>query len=260
MSTPRSSMLVRGLLALALGAATLSAQAALFGDDEARRAILELREKVEANRVATEVELKRLTDENGSLTRRGLLDLSNEVETLRAELARLRGENETLARAVAELQRQQKDVLAALDERLRAIEPAQVQLDGQTFRAQPGEQRDFEAAMALLRDSKFGAAGERFAAFLQQHPQSGYTASVLYWLGNTQYAERNYKGAIASYKRLIDEAPQHLRAPEAMLAMANCEIELKSSKGARQTLERLVKTYPQSEAAAAAKDRLARLR
>ena len=48
--------------------------------------------------------------------------------------------------------------------------------------------------------------------------------------------------------------------PEAMLALANSQVELKDTKGARKTLEDLVKQHPQSEAAGAAKERIARLK
>ena len=41
--------------------------------------------------------------------------------------------------------------------------------------------------------------------------------------------------------------------------MANCQVELKDVKAARKALEDLGKLYPQSEAAAAARERLARL-
>jgi TolA-binding protein len=51
-----------------------------------------------------------------------------------------------------------------------------------------------------------------------------------------------------------------LRAPEAALSIANCQIELKDSKAARKTLEDLIKVYPQSEAASVAKDRLSKLK
>jgi TolA-binding protein len=51
-----------------------------------------------------------------------------------------------------------------------------------------------------------------------------------------------------------------VRAPEASLSIANCQVELKDVKSARKTLEDLIKVYPQSEAAAVAKDRLAKLK
>lgn len=240
---------------------------ALFGDDEARKAIIELRDKVEANRQASdaasrrlEAELSRLTEESAAPTRRSLLELSNQIEALRAEMARLRGQNEQLAREVADLQRQQKDVLAALDERLRTLEPTKVQLDGAEFNATPAEKRDFEAAMAELRKTEFPRAAQLYQQFLVRYPDSGYTPAVQYWLGNTHYALREYKEAIAVYQRLIAGAPKHVRVPEAMLAVANCQVELKDVRAAKRSLEDLVKAHPQSEAASTARDRLARLR
>ncbi|HQS64074.1 tetratricopeptide repeat protein, partial [Acidovorax sp. 24-64-9] len=41
---------------------------------------------------------------------------------------------------------------------------------------------------------------------------------------------------------------------------ANCQIELKETRTARKTLEDLLRDYPQSEAAVAAKERLSRLK
>ncbi|WP_342129334.1 tol-pal system protein YbgF [Hydrogenophaga sp. OTU3427] len=264
------SSLTRALLRTSLLAAAVLAAApshALFGDDEARRAIIELRDKVEANRQATDAaqqrlqnELSRVTEENAAPTRRSLLELSNQIETLRAEMARLRGQNEQLARDVAELQRQQKDVLVALDERLRTLEPMKVQLDGAEFTASPAEKRDFEAAMAELRKTEFPRAAQLYQQFLRRYPDSGYAPAAHYWLGNTHYALREYKDAITVYQRLIGSAPSNARVPEAMLAIANCQIELKDVKAAKRSLEDLVKAHPQSEAAATARDRLARLR
>ena len=257
------------LRASVLGAAGFMAlpSHAIFGDDEARKAIIELRDKVEANRQASdaanrrlETELSRLTEESAAPTRRSLLELSNQIEALRADMARLRGQNEQLARDVSDLQRQQKDVLAALDERLRTLEPMKVQLDGAEFNATPAEKRDFEAAMAELRKTEFPLAAQLYQQFLRRHPDSGYGPAVHYWLGNTHYALREYKEAIAAYQRLIAQAPEHSRVPEAMLAIANCQTELKDVRAAKRSLEDLVKAHPQSEAASTARDRLARLR
>ena len=80
------------------------------------------------------------------------------------------------------------------------------------------------------------------------------------WLGNAQYATRDYKEAIGNFKALLAAAPTHARAPEAALSIGNCQVELKDTRAARKTFEDLVKAYPQSEAAGAAKERLARLK
>lgn len=244
-----------------------TAWAQLFGgDDEARKAIIELRARVEADRRASDAQLQRINQDFARLsdettpTRRGLLELSNQIETLRAEQARMRGQSEQLARDVSELQRQQKDVLSALNERLRQLEPTTVALDGQEFRVKPEEKAEFEQAMESVRKAAFEQAMAGFNGFLKRFPGSGYRPSALFWLGNAQYASSAFRDAIASYQRLLTESPEHMRVPEARLAIANCQMELKDVKSAKRTLEEVVKMHPQSEAAATAKDRLTRLR
>ena len=236
-----------------------NAQAALFEDDEARRAILDLRQKVDASQQRTADDLRRANDDNAQL-RRSLLELSNQIEALRNEMAGMRGQNERLARDLADIQRNQKDITQGVDERLRKFEPAKIAVDGKEFVAEPAEKQEFEAALATLRKGDFAAAQTSFVAFMKRYPQSGYTSSALFWLGNAQYALRNYRDAVANFRTLVTLEPGHMRAPEALLSMANCQVELKDVKSARKTLEDLVKAYPQSEAASVAKERLVRLK
>ena len=79
-------------------------------------------------------------------------------------------------------------------------------------------------------------------------------------MGNAQYANKDYKESMASFQQLLKSSPTHPRAPEAMLAVSNVQIELKDLKGARKTLGELVKAYPASETAVTARERLSRLR
>ena len=98
------------------------------------------------------------------------------------------------------------------------------------------------------------------SAFRKRYPASGYNESALFWLGNAQYGVRQYKEAISSFRTLVAGSPDHPKAPEALLAIANCQAELKDSKGARQTIGDLLKAYPKSEAAQAGRERLASLK
>lgn len=296
------------VLALVLGLGALDARAALFEDDEARRAILDLRQRVEVQRQGAEAQrqstevlrnelmsarqeiqalrqetqalrqaldaLKQNADFSGSETqkgiaragedaavlRRSLLELQNQIQSLRADLAGMRGTNEQLARDLAESQRRQKDLAQATEERFRQFEPVKVTVDGMEFLAEPTEKRNFEAAIDVLKKGDFAAAQGVFADFLNRYPQSGYYSSGLFWLGNAQYATKDYKEAMINFRAIMTRSPDHVRAPEAALSVANCQIELKDVKGARKTLEDLLKAYPQSEAAPAARDRLARLK
>jgi tol-pal system protein YbgF len=112
----------------------------------------------------------------------------------------------------------------------------------------------------VFRSGNFSGAQKSFASFLKQHPKSPQYPAALFWLGNAQYATKNYKEAVNNFRSSLSMEPSGPRSAEAMLAIANCQIELKDSSGARKTLDDLVKRFPKSEAAQAAKDRLARLR
>lgn len=248
---------MKALRATALACALLGswgAQAALFGDDEARAAILELRRAMEASNAAQ----ARLAEDNAQL-RRSLLELQSQIDSLRADMARQRGQDEQLQREVSELQRRQKDLSQGMDDRLRKLEPTKVSVDGREFLADAAEKQDYEAALAVFRKGDFSAAQSSLVDFIRRYPKSGYNPSALFWLGNAQYATRDYKEAIANFRAMLAQAPDHLRAPEALLSIANCQVELKDTRSARRTLDELLKTYPQSEAAQAGRERLARL-
>ena len=242
----------------ALGLLALNSYA-LFDDDEARKAILDLRQKVDIQQQRNVEDLRKANDDNAQL-RRSVLDLSNQLEVLRADLAKMRGQDEQLARDIAEMQRRQKDMTQGVDDRLRKFEPSKMTVDGKEFVASPAEIRDFDAALATLRRGEFALAQTTFLDFIKRYPESGYRPSALFWLGNSQYALKAYREAIINFKSVVAIAPDHVRSPEAALSIANCQVELKDAKSARKTLEDLIKVYPQSEAASVATDRLSKLK
>jgi tol-pal system protein YbgF len=235
----------RSLLAVALGLSLSGAAwAGLFEDDEARRAILDLRQKVEKQ------------SESLQQLQRALLEQQNQLESMRSETAKLRGEKEQLTQ---DLKRQQ-ETAQGVSERLRKFEPAKVTVEGLEFLAEPAETKAYEDALAVFRQGDFTAAAGAFADFNKRYPRSGYGVPALFWLGNAQYANRDYKEAVKNFSALLTRAPNHLRAAESLLSVANCQLELKDTKAARKTLADVVKNYPQSEAANAANERLAKLK
>ena len=248
---------------LALACLTsLPARAGLLEDDEARRAILELRGRI----TALEDAKTQLQSQNKSLAdsieplRRNALDLNNQIDSLRSDVAKLRGQNEQLARDLSDTQRKVTDTSESVNARLRPLEPQTVSLDGKQFQAGPDEARNYDAAIGMVRRGDFAQAADALQGFLRRYPASGYADSASFWLGNAQYGNRQYKDAIATFKAMLAARPDHPRAAEAALAIGNCQIELKDFKSARKTLQDLIKTYPGTEAAQAAKERSQGLR
>ncbi|MDR0274928.1 MAG: tol-pal system protein YbgF [Burkholderiaceae bacterium] len=259
MRTTSLRLLRAGMLALAALVISAGARADLFGDDEARRAIIDLRQRFDAAVTAQ----NRLVEENAGL-RRNMLDLQQQIQALKDDLARSRGQQEQIERDV-DLQRSQQENLQALDERVKKLEagsglasapPQGADADA----AIDDESKAYEDALAVFRAGNYAAAQTGFAAFIKRYPRSSQAPSALFWLGNAQYATRNYREAITNFRSLLTAAPNHTKAAESLLSIANCQIELKDTRAARATLETLIKNYPQSEAAQAGRERLARLR
>jgi tol-pal system protein YbgF len=256
----------RGLAALGCLGVVLVAQparAGIFDDDEARRAILDLRQKLEQSndqQRARQAEQMAALSAQVEQLKKGVFELNNQLELLRGDNAKLRGQGEQLARDLSDVQRRQKDIQAGVEDRIRRIEPQKVTLDGREFSVDPEEKRQYEEAMETLRKSDFAGTATALGAFRKRYPASGYGDSALFWLGNAQYGSRQYKEAIASFRTLVTGTPDHPKAPEALLAIANCQAELKDPKGARKTIDELLKSYPQSEAAQAGRERLASLK
>lgn len=251
------------LLAVTLLLCSTSVQAGLLEDDEARKAILELRQRVESLRVNAEgqtSDVQRKAAEDANALRRSLVDLQNQIEAQRAEVANLRGQLEQQQRDIKDLQRRLTEQAKGMDERLRTLEPVKVTVDGREFLAEASERRDFEAALAAFKKGDFAGVQSLWVEFLRRYPQSGYRASALFWLGNAQYATRDYKEAIQNFRLLLGGEPSHPRAAETLLSIANCQTELKDLRGARKTLDELVKAHPQSDAAGAARERLSKLK
>jgi len=242
------------ILASALFCIT-AAHAALFEDDEARRAILDLRKKFD---IQAE-EIKKNSDDIKQF-QSNLIEQQNLFENLRNEIQRVRGEKEELTQELRKQQAAAQALSLGVDERLKKLEPVKVKLDNQEFLADPAEIRFYEAALASFRKGEFAVASEGFIDFNKRYPTSGYVVMSLFLLGNSQYANREYKDAIKNFNNLLAKDPDHVRAPDAMLSVANCQLEMKDVKSARKTLDDLMKKYPQSESAAAAKERLSKLK
>ena len=246
------------------------ASAGLFADDDARKQIQQL----EARIMKLEQQLtERLADfegQNKSVVR-SLLDLQMQMEVQATELRKLRGQNEELIHSLQDAEKRQKDFYIDLDARLRqfetggagAIPGSQINpADGsKDVSANPvGENRAFETAYGFYRTENYQSAAIAFRDFLQQFPQSVHEANVYYWMGNAYFLSRDYANSLDGYQNLLGKYPDHPRAPEAMLNMAECQLELKNKTAAIKTLKQLISQFPGSDAADKAKKRLATLK
>lgn len=252
------------LLALALWAP--SSQAQLFPDNEARKAILELRERLNTQQTETSARLDKLeglTDQalqQSQQATRNQIDILQQLDTLRRENAALRGTVEVLQKQLADTQKRLNDIYADVDARLKKHEPQRITLEGREVLVDPDQTRAYNAAFEQFRASQFAQAVAGFSGFLSVYPGSPYAPLAQFWLGNAQYASRDFKSAVATLQAFAKANTDSPRLPDALLTIANCQIELGDKKSARTTLRTIVDQYGTSTASQSARDRLATLK
>ena len=234
-------MISKSALALFLSvAASLLSQNtwAILSDDEARRAILELRKSVSASQAA-------------------ILDLQNQLDKHKSENAQLRGQIESLQKQSDDLSNNQKSFYQDLDARISRLEPQTVEVEGVTGIVQAGEKSSYDEALKSFQAGQIKNADSEFTTFISKYPSSPYLPLALYWSGNTKYALKDYKAAITQLQGLISRYPGHQRVPAATLTMANANLESGKKAIAKKLLTDLISKYPDSDAAKEAKPILA---
>ncbi|MGB6243212.1 MAG: tol-pal system protein YbgF [Castellaniella sp.] len=218
---------LNSLSAAALLALMLAAPAAhAFSDDEARRAILELR-----------TQIQQMKDQN----QQARLQLADQMDMLHQEIATLRGR-------VEELNQAGRNTAAAGQQPSNAPQAAQT--------GDPQQQAAYQAAADQYRNGRYKEAASSFATFVQAYPDSPQITDAQFYLGSSQYASKDFKSSIQTMQALVKAHPDDARAPDALLVVAANQIELNDLKSAKASLQRITKDYPQSSAAETAKSRL----
>lgn len=276
--------------------AASSVQAGMFDDEEARKQILQLRNQMADTQRALD---QRVAELEAQARNRSIIDLFNQVETLRTEFARLRGQIELLQNETENTQKRQRDLYVDLDGRLRKLEAQQAEqatrvvaaaaaalapppvasmppgqvgavppvnsanptADGARFMPPAAidpvaEQRAYDQGLEHFRSGRFAEAVSAFQIFNRTFARSTLVPSAQYWIGNSLYATRDFRGAIAAQRQLIAQYPESAKAPDALLNIASAQSELGDLQAARITLQEVANRYPASEAGIKAKQRL----
>ena len=211
---------------------------AIFADDDARKAILDLRKSLATTQ----------------------LELQNQIEKLKTEVAELRGKVETLEKQGDDISASQKTYYEDLDNRLGNFEPRSMTIEGVTGTVQPGEKKAYEDALKSFQAGNLKKAEGEFSAFANRYPKSPYLPLALFWSGNSKYANKEYAGAITQLQNLIKRFPNHPRIPAAMLTLGNAQLESGNKVAAKKTFAEIIAKYPDTEAAKDAQQLIAAIK
>jgi tol-pal system protein YbgF len=241
--------------------ASSAALAGVFDDEFAREQLKKTQADVADFREQSSARFERL-----EAALKMQVELANQIEGLRAELAKLRGQLEVSSYEIETSQKRQRDFYVDLDGRLRKIEGTVGELATKAAEPPPPpskpkvdptvETRAYEEGLNLFKSGKYKESQAAFESFAKEFPASTLVSSAYFWLGNSLYALRDCKRAIEAHNQVITQFPESSKAPDAMLAVATCQQELNDAKSARSTLEALIGKYAQAPAADTARKTL----
>ena len=193
-----------------------------------------------------------------------LADMLMRMESLQQEMQRLRGQVEEQRHTIEALQRRQRELYLDMDRRLSRLEQSNAVSDVLPPRGgdamEPGEQVAYQKAFDLLRDLRYDQATTAFRRFLETYPNGRYAHVAQYWIGESGYAQRDFKGAITEYRRLIEAYPNSSKVPESLLKIGASYRELGDKPAAVKILNDLIKRFPNTTEAGQARTLLQQLK
>ncbi|AXQ29570.1 tol-pal system protein YbgF [Solimonas sp. K1W22B-7] len=118
------------------------------------------------------------------------------------------------------------------------------------------EETAYLAAFDEFKNGKYDNAIRGFKNMVSQWPQGTYAPNAFFWMGEMYTIKRDYKSALTSFQTILQRFPASPKVPDAMLKVGLTQLELKSEADGRATLQRVISTYPNSNAAKLAAQRL----
>lgn len=117
----------------------------------------------------------------------------------------------------------------------------------------------YNAALSKYHEGLLSTAQTAFQGFLDAHPNHTLAPDAHFWLGDIYEQQGDTTKALAQFKLIPSNFPTASKASDAMYRIALVDIARKHTKDAKALLQRIVNTYPGSDAANLAQAELDKL-
>jgi tol-pal system protein YbgF len=117
----------------------------------------------------------------------------------------------------------------------------------------------YHAAVQQYNQGMLSTAQSAFQNFLDTYPNHALAPEVHFDLGDILEQQGDTTGALAQFKVIPSNFPTADQAPDAMYRIARVDLARKHTKDAKAMLQRIVNTYPGTDAAKLAKAELDKL-
>jgi tol-pal system protein YbgF len=191
-------------------------------------------------------------------------DLQAGLDALRVEIQSSRGRQEDAAQQARALRDELSLLRDDLGLKVAALEGKVKDLADRPVAVSPPPpvpetaQELYEKGLALIQKEGAFAQGQAVLRdFLQRYPKDDLAVNAMYWIGEAFYGEKKYENAILQFQDVITRFPDHPKTAAALLKQGLAFQALGDVRNARVILQKLIDTFPASEEAAKAKEKLA---
>jgi tol-pal system protein YbgF len=113
----------------------------------------------------------------------------------------------------------------------------------------PEAKHAYDAALALVTSKQCDKALGAFAAFLVKWPDHPYADNAMFWRGECYLQAADYAHATEQFEGVLARFPGGNKAPDALLKLGLAQEKLGNAAKARESFDKLLHLYPQSDAA-----------
>jgi len=218
--------------------------------------------------------------------RKRIADIAADMTEIRQDIDNLKGYREVLGKGESDLKaeflRKNKELIDIrnqfdqLSSRMNVIENL-LEIGSSANQAPKGEkvvsddsksavpgktekELSYDSAYEAFKEEKYEKAREEFQNFLKQYPNTEYSDSAQFWIGESYYFERRYEQAILEYEKVIKDYPQGNKVPNALLKQGFSFLNLGDKSSAKLLLEQVAKNYPGTNQARMARAKLTEIK
>lgn len=187
------------------------------------------------------------------------------LDALRLENQSVNGRMEDLVRTQAELREELALVRDDLGLRLSALEDRISTSSGVSAPSagmQPAETPEDlyrQAVEMVQKQGRYAEGRKLLQQFLDKNPKHSLAVNASYWIGEAYYGEKKYENAILQFQDVIQKYGDHPKVASALFKQGVTFQTLGDNQSAKTILQKLVDSFPLSEEAKAAKERLKKL-
>ncbi len=213
--------------------------------------------------------------ESGKSVRKNQADMGADILDLRQKIQEMRGITEELEVKTehgfsSEKLDKLSDNLNDIEARMSIVEnylgigkkeTAKENETGKTPLKKSSDKEElYSEAYRTFKDGNYSAAREKFGEFLKSFSDTEYSDNAQFWMGECFYFEENYEKAILEYEKVVQNYPDGNKVPNALLKQALSFLKLGDASSSKLLLQRVIKEYPNTNAARIARSKLVEIK